>query len=204
MTDSVHLLPDPIVQFQLWFDAWAATKPAEAHAMVLATVDRDGQPWQRTVLLKQVDAGGFVFFTNRGSNKGEQLALNGRAALHFLWLGNQAGAPPRQVLVQGRVEHTTPAQDDAYFASRPRESQLGAWASAQSRPLASREELLTRFHAHEQQHAGQPVPRPPYWGGYRVLPERLEFWQGGDHRLHDRFAYTRGQDGRWVITRLNP
>ncbi|MFZ5755426.1 MAG: pyridoxamine 5'-phosphate oxidase [Pseudomonadota bacterium] len=204
MNNASDLPPDPFTRFRQWFDAWIATGAPEPHAMVLATVDAGGMPWQRTVLLKQADNAGFVFFTNRESNKGLQLAANARASLHFLWLDRNNGH--RQVLVQGHTAPTSPAQDDAYFASRPRESQLGAWASVQSRPLASREELLARFHDRERQYAGGPVPRPPHWGGYCVIPERIEFWQAGAHRLHDRFVYARdaGDRTRWTITRLNP
>lgn len=203
--DLPELDADPVAQFRAWHADWAATSPPDANAMVLATVDDSGQPWARTVLLKQVDADGFVFFTNRESNKGMQLAANAQAALHFLWLppaGTDGVA--RQVQVQGLVVRTAPAEDDAYFASRPRESQLGAWASEQSRPLASRDALLERFEAALRQYAGNEVPRPSRWGGYRLVPARMEFWQGGAHRLHDRFAYTRDADGRWHVGRLNP
>lgn len=189
---------DPVAQFHLWFQDWVATSPPEPNAMVVATVDASGQPWARTVLLKQYDAAGFVFFTNRESHKGTQLLASGRAALYFQWLSTS-----RQVQVQGRVETTTAAEDDAYFATRPRESQLGAWASQQSRPLNGRDQLEDRFTAAGNRHAGGPVPRPPYWGGFRVIPERFEFWQAGPHRLHDRFEYTRDGDG-WFIQRLNP
>lgn len=201
--DISQLSPDPLVQFNRWFADWTATGPADPTAMVLSTVDADGQPWSRTVLLKQVDARGFVFFTNRESNKGVQLGANARAALHFLWLSTDPARATRQVMVQGRVERTTAVEDDDYFASRPRESQLGAWASQQGRELASRDVLEERFAAYGKQYAGGAVPRPPYWGGFRLLPARIEFWQAGAHRLHDRFAY--GNDsGRWTIVRLNP
>jgi pyridoxamine 5'-phosphate oxidase len=194
---------DPSRQFADWHRQWAASAPPDANAMVLATVDANGQPWVRTVLLKACDERGFVFFTNRESNKGEQLAANTRAALHFLWLPASSGGIARQVQVQGVVERTGTYEDDAYFASRPRESQLGAWASQQSRPLDSRETLLDRFVAAEMKYAGGAVPRPSYWGGYRLVPERIEFWQGGAHRLHDRFVYQR-LDEHWVVSRLNP
>lgn len=189
---------DPVAQFRLWFADWAATSPPEVNAMVVATVDAGGQPWARTVLLKQFDAQGFVFFTNRDSNKGAQLAEHPRVALYFQWLSTS-----RQVQVHGRVQLTTPAEDDAYFATRPRESQLGAWASQQSRPLNARDALEERFAALGKQYAGRDVPRPPYWGGFRVIPERFEFWQAGPHRLHDRFEYTPDGEG-WFIQRLNP
>lgn len=201
--DIPQLNPDPVAQFAQWQADWAATGPADASAMLLASVDAAGQPWMRTVLLKLFDGQGFVFFTNRHSNKGTQLAQNAQAALHFLWLSTSPDVPPRQVQVQGRVAFTTPAEDDAYFASRPRESQLGAWASQQSQALDSRETLIDRFDAATQQYAGGTVPRPPHWGGYRLLPQRIEFWQAGAHRLHDRFVYTRHENG-WQIARLNP
>lgn len=201
--DIPQLDTDPFRQFSRWHEAWAATGPADASAMLLATVDAHGQPWARTVLLKRADAQGFVFFTNRESNKGVQLAQNARAALHFLWLPLTREIPARQVQVHGHVMHTTPAEDDEYFASRPRESQLGAWASRQSRPLDSRATLTDRFEAATHQYGGGDVPRPPHWGGYCVVPERFEFWQGGAHRLHDRFAYELNA-GCWQIARLNP
>lgn len=189
---------DPIAQFRLWFEDWKAASPPELTAMTVSTVDADGQPWVRTVLLKHVDKHGFVFYTNREGNKGQQLIAHPRVALHFLWLQTS-----RQVQVQGRVELTTPEEDDAYFASRARESQLGAWASQQSRPLNGRDQLEKRFAELDKQYADRAVPRPPYWGGFRVLPERFEFWQAGAHRLHDRFEYTRDGEG-WFIQRLNP
>lgn len=189
---------DPVAQFRLWFADWQAASPPELTAMTVSTVDADGQPWVRTVLLKHVDEHGFVFFTNRESNKGRQLIAHPRVALHFLWLQTS-----RQVQVQGRVELTTPAEDDAYFASRGRESQLGAWASQQSRPLNGRDQLENRFAELGKQYADGTVPRPPHWGGFRVIPERFEFWQAGAHRLHDRFEYTDDGDG-WFIQRLNP
>lgn len=189
---------DPVRQFASWREEWIACNPPEVNAMTVSTVDATGQPWVRTVLLKQFDERGFVFYTNRESNKGRQLLASGRAALHFLWLQTS-----RQVQVQGHVELTSAAEDDAYFASRPRESQLGAWASQQSRPLHGRDQLEDRFAAAGNQYAGGDVPRPLYWGGFRLVPERFEFWQAGPHRLHDRFEYTRDGDG-WFIQRLNP
>lgn len=189
---------DPVAQFRLWFADWEASMPPELTAMTVSTVDGDGQPWVRTVLMKQFDEQGFVFYTNRGSNKGRQLIAHPRVALHFLWLQTS-----RQVQVQGRVELTSAAEDDAYFATRARESQIGAWASEQSRPLNGRDRLEDRFEAFSRQYADGKVPRPPWWGGFRVIPERFEFWQAGAHRLHDRFEYTREEEG-WFIQRLNP
>jgi pyridoxamine 5'-phosphate oxidase len=189
---------DPLDQFRRWHADFVATNPPEPAAMVVATVDADGQPWARTVLLKQYDQDGFVFFTNRESNKGMQLLASGRVALYFQWLTTS-----RQVQVQGRIEPTHHAEDDAYFATRARESQLGAWASQQSRPLNGRDMLEERFAQLEREYAGRDVPRPPHWGGFRIIPARYEFWQAGAHRLHDRFEYTRDGDG-WFIQRLNP
>ena len=189
---------DPFAQFSLWHADWVSTNPPEPNAMVVASVDADGQPWARTVLFRRVDADGFVFFTNRESNKGRQLDAHPSVALHFLWL-----TLSRQVQVHGRVERATDAESDTYFARRARESQIGAWASQQSRPLAGRDELENRFRALEKQYTGEPVPRPPHWGGYRIRPTRFEFWQAGAHRLHDRFEYTR-EDDDWMIRRLNP
>ncbi len=189
---------DPLQQFLLWQNEWVATAPPEPQAMVVTTVDASGQPWSRTVLLKQADARGLVFFTNRESNKGQHLDAGSRIALHFLWLANS-----RQVQVHGRVERTSVAEDDAYFASRARESQLGAWASQQSRPLTARDALEARLAELTKHYEGKPIPRPAYWGGFRVIPTRWEFWQAGAHRLHDRFEYTRDGEA-WAIQRLNP
>lgn len=205
--DIAQLNPNPVAQFDAWFQAWQATQPAEPSAMVLATTDDSGMPWARTVLLKQYDEHGFVFFTNRDSHKGRQLDHSPGAALHFLWLPAPAQTTPdtinRQVLVQGRVVRTSVAEDDAYFISRPRDSQLGAWASQQSQTLLSRAALEDRFASYTQRYSGSDIPRPPHWGGYRVVPQRIEFWQAGHARLHDRFAYLR-EGAHWTITRLNP
>lgn len=192
---------EPLALFQRWLaDAFAArdsgTLP-EPTAMVLATV-ADGQPSARTVLLKDVSAAGFVFYTNYESRKGVELAGNPRVALHFGWYVLQ-----RQVRVDGRAARVSRTESEAYFASRPRGSQLGAWASAQSREAESAEALAEAYRRVEERFAGQEVPCPPNWGGYRVEPHVVEFWQGQPSRMHDRLCYQR-QDTGWRLTRLAP
>ncbi len=167
--------------------------------MTLATAAADGTPSARTVLLKGFDASGFVFYTNYESRKGRELAENPRAALLFYWPHFD-----RQVVVWGSVARETPAASDAYFASRPRDSQLGAWASDQSRVIAGRDVLEQRLASLARRFQGREVPRPPHWGGFRVRPTRFEFWQAGTARLHDRFQYVRSEDGRWTIERMAP
>ena len=188
---------DPITRFSQLFARAAASEP-DATAVALATADDSGAPSVRMVLLKAVDAAGFVFFTNYESRKARELSVNPRAALCFHW--PTLGA---QVRVEGGVERVTAAESEEYFATRPRESQLGAWASQQSRPLASPAALREEFERTSARFAGEPVPRPPVWGGYRVLPERIEFWHAGEHRLHDRVLYTREGEG-WTLERLFP
>lgn len=196
--DINQLQADPYTQFLNWFSDWRATQPAEPHTMTVSTCDEYHMPWTRTVLLRGHDARGFVFYTNYLSHKAQQLAHNPQAALHFLWqpLG-------RQILIQGRVEKTTAAESDAYFQSRPRESQVGAWASHQSQPLSGRDELMQRVAELTAKFASGKVPTPEHWGGYRIIPSRYEFWQLGEYRLHDRFIYLPNKDG-WDIQRLNP
>jgi pyridoxamine 5'-phosphate oxidase len=193
-----ELNSDPYQQFLLWFADWRHTDPAEPHVMTVATSDEHHMPWIRTVLLRGHDERGFVFYTNYQSNKAHQLAHNTQAALHFLWqsLG-------RQILIQGTVEKTTPQESEAYFQSRPRESQIGAWASHQSAPLESRAVLMQRVNDLTKKFEGHSIPTPPHWGGYRIHPTYYEFWKLGEHRLHDRFVYTPTDSG-WLITRLNP
>jgi len=192
--------PDPICQFRKWLDEAVAAGVHLPEAMTLATTTADGQPSARTVLLRNCDERGFVFFTNYQSRKGRELTGNPRAALVFFWEPLE-----RQVLVEGRVEKSTAAESDAYYDSRPRGSRLGAWASPQGQVLASREMLDERVKQVEAQYANQEqVPRPPYWGGFRVLPTTMEFWQGQPSRLHDRIRYRRGEDGGWVMERLAP
>jgi pyridoxamine 5'-phosphate oxidase len=203
------LQADPIEQFRHWFETACAAGVIEPSAMSLATAGSDGQPRVRTVLLKGFDSRGFVFFTNLESRKGRQIGENAWASLLFPWL-----ALERQVIVSGRAAQVSMNEAQAYFASRPRASQLAAWASAQSRPLANREALeaelekvRVRFGAEPATTAAgetQPLTMPPFWGGYRVVPERVEFWQGRASRLHDRFEYTRRSDSSWAIERLAP
>jgi pyridoxamine 5'-phosphate oxidase len=191
---------DPFVQFQRWIDeAWAAGVH-EAHAMVVSTVGPDGLPSSRMVLLKGVDEG-FVFYTNRLSQKGRELTAHPQAALCFPW-----NVLSRQVRVAGPVEAVSDAESDEYFASRPRDSQIGAWASHQSEVLPERAALEARYAEVEARYAGGEVPRPPHWGGYRVRPITLEFWQGRRSRLHDRFRYTPDPSAAagWRIERLDP
>jgi pyridoxamine 5'-phosphate oxidase len=189
---------DPLRRFQAWFREAEAAGVEVPEAMTLATATRDGRPSARFVLLKGADDDGFVFYTGYGSRKSDELAENPRAALVFYW--RQVG---RQVRVEGVVERVSEEESAAYFATRPRASQLAAWASAQSRPLASRAELEQRYAELEREYAGREVPLPPHWGGYRLRPDAYEFWVHRDNRLHDRERYTR-QDGGWKVELLAP
>jgi pyridoxamine 5'-phosphate oxidase len=197
----LRAMNDPIARFQDAAARAAAVEPHDPTAACLATADATGAPSARMVLLKGADAGGFVFFTNQTSRKGEELAANPRAALCIYWptLGEQ-------VRVEGAVEPLPAGDSDAYFAARPRESQLGAWASRQSRPLEAYEMLGERFEELGELYAGKPVPRPRWWGGLRIVPSRIEFWRNGPHRLHHRELYTRdpSSGGRWRVELLNP
>jgi pyridoxamine 5'-phosphate oxidase len=192
---------DPLRQFDRWFEVARGRSGMEMpEAATLATVDDDGYPDARLVLLKGRDPRGFVFYTNYRSSKGRSLAARPRAALVFYW--EKLG---RQVRVQGGVERVDEAECDAYFASRPRGSQIAAWASPQSSVLESREALLARVAELERKHAGGTVPRPSHWGGLRIVPRRIEFWQGMPDRLHDRFVYRRSREGApWIVERLAP
>ncbi|MCF3935573.1 pyridoxamine 5'-phosphate oxidase [Acuticoccus sp. M5D2P5] len=189
--------PDPFALFDEWFAEANAAEPNDPNAMALATVDRDGMPNVRTVLLKGHDSDGFVFYTNTQSVKGGELGANAKAALLFHWKSLR-----RQVRVRGPVTPVTTEEADAYFASRPRGSQLGAWASDQSRPAKDRAELERRVAEREAEYPTD-VPRPPHWSGYRITPAEIEFWKNGDYRLHDRFRYVPNGNG-WTITRLFP
>jgi pyridoxamine 5'-phosphate oxidase len=192
------LLDDPIEQFRRWLgDAESAGIPLP-NAMAVATADAEGRPSVRHVLLRGIDERGFTFFTNYDSRKGRQLAENAHAGLVFLWK-----LLDRQVNATGTAQRVDPAESDAYFATRPREARLGAWASAQSSVLESREELERRVAEADERFAGAEVPRPPNWGGFVVRPDTVEFWQGRRSRLHDRFRYSR-EDAGWRIDRLSP
>ena len=189
---------DPIALFDSWFAEAQASEPNDPNAIALATADAQGRPSVRMVLLKGHGADGFVFYTNREGRKAAELAANPQAALLFHWKSLR-----RQVRVEGAVTLATDAESDAYFASRGRDSQLGAWASDQSRPLDGRETFEARFAAAQARFAGAAVPRPPHWGGYRVAPERLEFWQDRAHRLHERRTFVRVGEG-WSEGLLYP
>ena len=193
------LAKDPFSQFDKWFQEAEAAKISEPNAMTLATATRDGRPSARTVLLKGVDGRGFVFYTNYESRKGREIDGNPRAALVFPWVSLE-----RQVMVNGTVIKVSREEAEAYFHSRPLASQLGAWASAQSSIIAGRSGLEENMKAVEKKYAGQIVPLPPFWGGFRVVPETVEFWQGRRSRLHDRLRYRRETDGSWIIERLSP
>jgi len=189
---------DPIRQFTTWFDEAASAQILDVNAMTLATTTAGGDPDARIVLLKGFDDDGFVFFTNYESAKGHQLAANPRACLLFFWVELE-----RQVRITGPVTKVSRSESEEYFHSRPFESQVGAWASAQSATVADRAVLETRYAELTAQYAGQSVPLPAFWGGYRVAPEKVEFWQGRPSRLHDRLLYTR-QAGGWLRSRLAP
>lgn len=188
----------PLEQFKLWFDEAGRAELLDVNAMTLATASASGEPTARIVLLKGFDERGFVFFTNYDSAKGRDLAENPRASLLFFWAELE-----RQIRITGDVSRVTLEESAAYFHTRPLASQLGAWASPQSRAVASREDLEMRFAEESRRYASHPVPLPPFWGGYRVSPERIEFWQGRPNRLHDRLLYIRRHDG-WDRTRLAP
>lgn len=192
--------PDPIRQFEAWFQQATQLGLHEPNAMSLATADLSGRSLVRTVLLKGVDAAGFVFYTNYESRKAAHMAKNPQVSLLFPWVVLE-----RQVIVQGRVEKTTAEETARYFHSRPRESQLGAWVSQQSSVIESRQMLMDKLAELAGRFEGGEIPVPPFWGGYRVVPETIEFWQGGPARLHDRFLYTRQEPGgAWGIERLSP
>ena len=195
---EADVAPDPVEQFRRWFDVALAAGLHEPNAMTVATATRDGRPSARVVLLKGFEERGFVFYTNYEGRKGRELEENPRAALLFYW-----GELERQVRVEGAVSRVSEEESDAYYASRPRGSRLGAWASEQSRVVGGREVLEGRIGDLEAEYEGREVPRPPFWGGYRVGPEVVEFWQGRENRLHDRLVYRR-QGAGWEIRRLQP
>ena len=192
------LAADPMVQFTRWFQQAVELNLHEPNAMSLATVDPAGRPLLRTVLLKYFDTNGFVFFTNYQSRKAKHIAENPQVSLLFPWVILE-----RQVIVQGRAEKISAAESLKYFSSRPRESQLGAWVSDQSSVISSRKLLMQKLAEIKDKFAHGEIPLPSFWGGYRVVPETIEFWQGGSARLHDRFFYEK-KDGAWEIERLSP
>jgi pyridoxamine 5'-phosphate oxidase len=201
--DERGVAPNPFRQFERWFDEAVKAALPEPNAMTLATADANGRPSARVVLLKGFDERGFVFFTNYASRKGRDLAVRGEGALLFFWPELE-----RQIRIEGAVAKVTSAESDAYFRSRPRGARLGAWASPQSEAIEGRGALEARFAAIEAQyqHAGDEIPVPPHWGGYRLAPSELEFWQGRPSRLHDRIRYRRDarETARWVVERLAP
>jgi pyridoxamine 5'-phosphate oxidase len=190
--------PDPINQFRAWFENAIDADLHEPNAMILATARKEGRPSARTVLLKGYDERGFVFYTNYEGRKAGELEANPACALLFYW-----GELERQVRIEGRATRLSKEESDAYFASRPRGSRLGAWASEQSRPVEDRSVLEERIEALEAKYEGREVPRPPFWGGYRIEPDSIEFWQGRENRLHDRLVYRRAGE-RWNMERLQP
>jgi pyridoxamine 5'-phosphate oxidase len=197
--DRDDLSDDPFEQFALWYQQADEAGIAEPHAMVVSTVDPEGMPDSRAVLARSMDSTGFTFFTNYESAKSAHLHSHPVAAALFPWF-----VLHRQVRLRGAVERVSEAESDDYFASRPRGSQIGAWASAQSMSLDSRETLEERVARFEAQFGDDAVPRPPQWGGWRIVPEAFEFWQGRPSRLHDRFVYTKQANGLWQIARLYP
>ena len=192
------LADDPFAQFTLWMNQAIEAQVQDPTAMSVATVSTEGKPWQRMVLLKGFDKKGFVFYTNLGSRKAKEIEANGQVSLHFPWLQLD-----RQVIIGGRAQRLSAAEVMKYFISRPKESQLAAWASKQSSRINSRQALETQFAQIKQKFAQGEVPLPDFWGGYLVVPEEIEFWQGGESRLHDRFSYSRDGDD-WTIDRLSP
>ena len=194
---DVH--PNPFEQFKIWFDQALFAQLPEPNAMTIATATTNGKPSARMVLLKDYDERGFVFYTNYESNKGQQLVENPWGAIAFWWAELE-----RQVRIEGAVEKTSPPESDIYFHSRPQGSQLGAWVSNQSQVIDSREVLERRLQQLKEEYENKEVPRPPNWGGFRVIPTEIEFWQGRPSRLHDRLLYQRSEDGSWRIQRLSP
>lgn len=193
------LAADPVEQFLKWMGEAKAEYPNDFTSMVLATADRTGRPSARIVLLKACDERGFVFYSNYGSRKGWEMDENPRASLVFYWR-----AFDRQVRVEGRVEKIAREESEAYFQSRPRGARIGAWASRQSEVVTDREEIERVFRETGDRFGDDPIPCPDFWGGYRVVPEEMEVWQGRESRLHDRFRYRRQPDGVWAIDRLSP
>ncbi len=195
---KADVVNDPIMQFNTWFKEATHAKIEEVNAMTLSTASKDGKPSARIVLLKGVENNGFVFFTNYKSDKGQQLEDNPYASLTFFWKELE-----RQVRIEGYVQKISKEESEIYFKSRPYKSRIGAWASQQSKPLTSRVELMQKFTLQAAKFIGQKVPKPAFWGGYLLIPTRIEFWQGRPSRLHDRINYTL-ENNRWKIERLSP
>jgi pyridoxamine 5'-phosphate oxidase len=189
----------PLRQFERWWQQAVDAGLGDPTAMVLATLDEHGAPWQRIVLLKGLSRGSFVFYTNYDSDKARAIELEPRVSLHFPW-----NALDRQIVVAGVAQKIGSDESAAYFASRPRESQIAAWASRQSKPLDDRATLEQQAQRVREKFGSGDIPMPEFWGGYQVLPQRMEFWQGGAHRLHDRFVYRRAAQGEWEIEQLQP
>jgi pyridoxamine 5'-phosphate oxidase len=198
--DEATVARDPIAQFAAWYDAAVAAGVPEPEAMTLSTATLDGRPSARVVLLRGFDARGFCFFTNYDSRKGRELTANPHAAVTFHWAELE-----RQVRIEGRVERTTAAESDDYFRTRPSTSRIGAWSSPQSEVIEDRAALETLFARYRAEHPDDAaIPRPANWGGFRLVPERIEFWQGRPSRLHDRLVFRRGARGDWILERLAP
>ncbi|MDZ4666330.1 MAG: pyridoxamine 5'-phosphate oxidase [bacterium] len=197
--DESHLNADPMMQFEIWFKEAIGSEVIEPNAMTLSTVKHDGKPSSRVVLLKGIDPNGFVFYTNYDSNKGRQLNANPDAALLFFWPELQ-----RQVRIEGKITKNSQKDSDAYFSSRPKESQIGAHASPQSTPIPSRAVLEENFKKFEGLFATAPIVRPVHWGGYILEPISIEFWQGRANRMHDRFLFNKTETLMWTCTRLAP
>lgn len=197
--DFNHLDPDPVKQFQAWFEAARIAKVPEPNAMTLATVSPKGQPYTRIVLLKEIKDGAWIFFTNYKSRKGQHIEQNPQVALNFLWLSIE-----RQVSIVGKATKITEVESDAYFLSRPVSSQIGAWTSPQSEVIPDRTFLEKREEAFKQKFLSEKLKRPPHWGGYAIIPTEIEFWQGRTSRLHDRAIYRKTKGESWQIERLAP
>ena len=197
--DETHVSPDPVVEFDRWFTQAREAKVSEPNAMTLATATREGAPSARIVLLKGYDERGFVFFTDYRSRKGTELEQNPQASLVFFWPELE-----RQVRITGTVERTSAQESEAYFRTRPRGSRLGAWVSHQSRVIPSRAQLESGLRQVKERFPTDDVPLPPYWGGYRLRPQEVEFWQGREDRLHDRIRYLQKKGGGWQLERLSP
>lgn len=196
---EANLDPNPLNQFEKWFNDALKAIPLHPNALTLATATKDGKPSARMMLLKGFDENGFIFYTNSESKKGENLAENPLAAIVFWWAELE-----RQVRIEGHIDKVSNEEADSYFKSRPRGSQIGAWASRQSQVISSRDVLESRFQELEVQYQNRDIPRPPHWTGYRLRPESIEFWQGRPNRLHDRLRYRLRDDGSWIIERLAP